>query len=635
MKYRSEIDGLRALAVIPVVFFHAGFSAFEGGFVGVDVFFVISGYLITSLILSEKEGGTFSLMRFYERRARRILPALFLVTAVTLIFALWWALPFQLRDIALSVVAVSLFVSNFHFFFESGYFDVLSEEKPLLHTWSLAVEEQFYVLFPLFLVVFWFLGTRKLFVLVAVAACFSLALAQFGGNLQIQYPYIEDRAAFFAVPNWAFFLTPARAWELLFGVLVAFHLHAKPDTRANETLSVAGLGLILFAVFYFDASTPFPSLYALIPVVGTGLIILFARTDSHVGRFLSLPLFVGIGLISYSAYLWHQPLFAFARIGETDSPQMLSTLALCSFLFAWVSWRYVERPFRDPNLISRRKIFIGSGAATVMSIFVACLIYWNDGFPSRYRPDDRQLVTLDVNALAEYNDQLFNSLRLQDFPDGPERKVMVIGDSFAKDFVNILNESGMMKRIRVSTHTIEANCGNLLPSKNINEYIDPSVANICRHQVRYDSDRVQTLMQEADVILLASAWQEWEARLIGQSLDNISEFTNANLVVVGPKDFGHIRIRPLIGLSADEKRSLTNEANLSARQINQLLKAVVPTHQYIDVLSSACTESRHCPIFTPNEDLISWDGAHLTPEGAAWLGHRLSKMSVLRANLVP
>lgn len=353
MHYRREIDGLRAVAVLPVIAFHAGFSLFKGGYVGVDVFFVISGYLITGLLVGDIEAGRFSLMKFYERRARRILPALFVVMAVTTPLAFAVMLPRQFEDFARSLIAVTLFSSNILFWRESGYFDSVSDEKPLLHTWSLAVEEQFYLLFPLTLLIIWRFGRRGTFLCIAAVAVLSLAFSE---------------VAWRFAPSGNFYLAPSRAWELMSGAMVALAEGERRLQRGRGPLAAAGLAMILAAVFLFDDKIPFPSVYTLLPVGGTALVLLHARPGTAIAQLLSRRELVGIGLISYSAYLWHQPLFAIARIifdRACACGWVMGALALLSLGLAALSWKYVEQPFRTgrpPALPTRRQVFAAAGA---------------------------------------------------------------------------------------------------------------------------------------------------------------------------------------------------------------------------------------------------------------------------------
>ena len=298
MKYRAEIDGLRAVAVIPVILFHAGFEFFSGGFVGVDVFFVISGYLITMILIEDIERNSFNLIEFYERRARRLLPALFFVMLICIPFAFLLMLPDAMKSFSQSLIAVSLFVSNILFWRESGYFATAAEEKPLLHTWSLAVEEQYYLFFPLFLLFAWRFFKERVFGVIFVVAAISLLISEWGWRNS-------------AIAN--FYLAPARAWELLAGSIAALIVQ-KRGVRGNGILSLLGLAAIVIAILIYDSTTPFPSVYTLLPITGCVFLVLFADKQTIAARLLSNKIFVGIGLISYSAYLWHQPLFAFAEL---------------------------------------------------------------------------------------------------------------------------------------------------------------------------------------------------------------------------------------------------------------------------------------------------------------------------------
>lgn len=382
--YRPEIDGLRTLAVVPVVLFHAGFSVFAGGFVGVDVFFVISGYLITTIILRECDQGRFSILRFYERRARRILPALFLVMACSLPLAWWLLFPKYFVDYGESLAATSVFSSNILFWKERGYFGTVAELKPLLHTWSLAVEEQFYIFFPLGVMMLWRFGFRTVGVAIALVAVGSFLLSDILSTRRI-------------AAN--FFLLPSRAWELLAGSLIAMWLlrGRAPSGRIAEIGALLGLGMIAAAIFVLDEHVPFPGRATLLPVVGTVLVILCARPDNLAGRFLGLGPMVGIGLISYSAYLWHQPVFVMARHGSLTAPGMPEMLGLTalSFGLAYLSWKYVETPFRDAERVSRRSIFTGSLAGIAVFCAVGVFIARGGGFDWRFDPQTRAILALD------------------------------------------------------------------------------------------------------------------------------------------------------------------------------------------------------------------------------------------------
>jgi peptidoglycan/LPS O-acetylase OafA/YrhL len=366
IKYRAEIDGLRALAVVPVILFHAGFELFRGGFVGVDVFFVISGYLITTILIEDIEKNRFSFVNFYERRARRILPPLFFVMVVCVPFAWMWMLPSQIKEFSQSFIAVSLFASNILFWRESGYFAAAAEEKPLLHTWSLAVEEQYYLLFPIFLILAWRFGKNRVFWSIVIFAAISLALSEWGWRNQ---------------PSANFYLAPTRAWELFAGTIAAFIVQ-KHGIQANNTLSIIGLSAILFAIFGYDESIPFPSMYALVPVVGVMLLILFAKKETFVAKLLSTKAFVGIGLISYSAYLWHQPLFAFAKIRLFEGPSaiQMALLSLVSMILAFLSWKVIEQPFRNKVRVNRTTIFVISVMGMSLFICLGSYGYYKNGY---------------------------------------------------------------------------------------------------------------------------------------------------------------------------------------------------------------------------------------------------------------
>ncbi|NEX64139.1 acyltransferase family protein [Noviherbaspirillum galbum] len=387
MKYRPEINGLRAIAVMPVILFHAGLSLCRGGFVGVDIFFVISGYLITSLLLAEMESGSFSLASFYERRARRLLPALFTVLLCCLPFAWAWLSPGDLKNFTQSLAAVALFASNLFFWKTSDYFDASAEFKPLLHTWSLAVEEQYYFLFPLLLLLVLRpgkQGRRRLAAIILASILGSLALAQWSALSR---------------PELGFYLLPTRAWELLIGAgtaILAGRASSQPGKRwINELVAWSGLAAIAWAIFFYDGQLPYPSVYTLVPTLGAASIILCAREGTTANRILGSKLLVGIGLVSYSAYLWHQPLFAFARNVSPDFPrwQTYGALVAVTMVLAGLTWKYIETPFRDGKRVRRSSIFALALLGNLAFLAVGLSGHATNGF-ARWKTTDEQLAVL-------------------------------------------------------------------------------------------------------------------------------------------------------------------------------------------------------------------------------------------------
>jgi len=350
LKYRPDIDGLRALAVLPVVLFHADIAGFSGGFVGVDIFFVISGFLITSLLLNELQDNTFSLRRFYIRRARRLFPALVVVVAVTLLAGFFLLLPQALSETARAARRIAVFFSNHLFWSQSHDYwlqNTLSGQ-PLLHTWSLAVEEQFYLLIPgLLLLCFW-LGKKQ-------GQFFSLLLLS--GLLLISL--IVSQWLLGKDPSAAFYLLPSRAWELLSGALLIFIVQRRQSIQLHPlTVQLAGtLGLVLigYSVFFYNKEMPFPGFAALLPCFGTTLII-YAGSQSQiswVNHLLQNRLLVFIGLISYSLYLWHWPVLVLYRSPNWmayDLP-IIPVWLLLGFilLISYASWRWIEQPFRKAS----------------------------------------------------------------------------------------------------------------------------------------------------------------------------------------------------------------------------------------------------------------------------------------------
>ena len=433
MKYRPEIDGLRAIAVIPVILFHASIDLFSGGFVGVDVFFVISGYLITSIILKDLNQGEFSLVSFFERRARRILPALFLVLVVCTPLAWQILLPQDMQDFTRSVAAVSLFSSNILFWHDAGYWESANALNPMMHTWSLAVEEQFYLLYPVFMMMIWRWRKQSIFRILMLIGLGSLFLAQWS---------IEN------APIANYYLLPTRAWELILGAGIAFLASSQVQpfsrfsqyTLARDAMAGLGIFLIAYSTFTFHENLPFPGILALIPTTGAALIILFATQDTLIGRLLSSRVLVGIGLISYSAYLWHQPILAFYRHLSPDSLSMseLVSLIAATTMIAYFSWRFVEKPFRNGAKLNRESIFKPALACTLTFVAIGIAGHKTYGFVDRSKGDVsfRTLQHKIQNNFGLSNSCEGKSTSSPECQTGNNPEILVWGDSYAVHLVH-------------------------------------------------------------------------------------------------------------------------------------------------------------------------------------------------------
>jgi peptidoglycan/LPS O-acetylase OafA/YrhL len=375
LSYRSDIDGLRGIAVLSVLFFHTDVSGFSGGFVGVDIFFVISGFLITSIILKDIHENKFTISRFYERRIRRIFPALFPVIIFTIIVGSYLFDAITFKELGQSVAATTLFSSNILFWHTSGYFAGDSSLKPLLHTWSLAVEEQFYIFFPLAIIfIKAHLKSRYLFWLII------LSLVSFAVSIY----------AVTCHPGAAFYFMPTRAWELLLGSILALDILPKSNSIwQRNILSAIGLGLILYSITFYSENINFPGYTALPPVIGSSLIIYCGNDEKNfsVKKILSIKPLVFIGLISYSLYLWHWTFVSFSKylLFRSFNIYEKTFIIIASLVIATLSWKYIEKPFRaqTPLIKEQHKLFITAGSLLFIISCSGLLIYHFNGIGIR------------------------------------------------------------------------------------------------------------------------------------------------------------------------------------------------------------------------------------------------------------
>ena len=393
LTYRPEIDGLRAIAVSAVIFYHAqisilGHQPFKGGFIGADIFFVISGYLITSIILKELiTTGTFSFRNFYQRRIRRIIPAILFVMLASSFFAWIYLLPNSLIDFSKSIIYSLFFSSNFYFHTSGQEYGALSGLlKPFLHTWSLSVEEQFYILFPVILLITFKYVKKYIIHVLIIGFLISLGLADWSSR---NYPSIS------------FYYLHTRMWELIAGSILAYFEIQLGHRSNNQTLKIIlpgfGLLLIIFNIIFFKTYFPHPSIYTLPSIIGVCLIIWFSHKDEFVTKILSSKLFVGVGLISYSLYLWHYPVFAFARITEFVEGGLGEKVlvGIVTLILSIISFYLVERPARNSKYKFRYVILSIIFFFIILATFSLKIIYKN-GFENRVK--DKNLLISNYDS---------------------------------------------------------------------------------------------------------------------------------------------------------------------------------------------------------------------------------------------
>lgn len=496
--FRSDISGLRAVAVLSVVFFHCGISFLPGGFAGVDVFFVISGFLITSIILRDIDAERFSFVAFYERRVKRLLPAALVVTLSSLAIAYLLLVPEQYENLAKSAIYTTFFAANFFFYNNSGYFDQAAEESPLLHMWSLGVEEQFYFVFPLVFSLFLIFFKRPIaFKLLALVFIVSFSACIYFGTKDSHF---------------TFYMLPTRAWELGVGSLLAISSRNRSDFRLGPHLSLLGLLLILLSFLFLSEELVYPGYWAVIPVVGTALILCFGSSSGVVGRLLSLASMQFIGKISYSAYLWHWPIIVFYRAyvsGRSFSVTEVVLLVIISFLFGWLSWRFVEERFRYLNV--RTPVVI---AAVVFSsgIVVAssAAIVFSKGFEGRVSDFSTEIT--DIKAMWEWS-----CIETKIVPGGgpscvigvpwdkASKKGVVWGDSHSEHFAAVLHSVAQDRGISLVVGP--RSCPPYLNGDDVN-YIRsdrPRFTEICTYKQRSMIQWINN-SEDIDVVIMAAAW---------------------------------------------------------------------------------------------------------------------------------
>ena len=495
-----------------VVNYHAFPDAMPGGFIGVDVFFVISGFLITGIITREMGLGRFSLVEFYNRRIRRIFPALIVVLCVTLVLGWFWMLPSAFTQLGSDTFASTAFLANIALLLQSGYFDVESGRKPLLHLWSLGIEEQFYLLWPLLLM----LAVRLRLSIVAVAAVlgvgsFLLNVALIGSN-----------------PVATFYLPFTRAFELLVGaVLACGWIAVDHSSTASRRRALAGVALIVAAAAVLDSGRTFPGWWALLPVAGTALLL--SAPAAWVNRVvLASPAMVWIGLISYPLYLWHWPLLVFGATVKFGPLTLVERelILLASALLAWATYRFVETPFRFGRP-SRRKMF-SLGAGMAMVAVAGAAVVWGRGYDFRLPPEIRAMASVQTESSKwRFRECLLDLSRETDFAESCVERdrrplVLVWGDSTAGALLPGLRQAQQERGFGIAQLT-SSSC---IPALNADI---PGVPN-CRAM----NDKVLAMVRQIkpDVVLLHGTWEKHLDNL-AQTVTALKQETNARIVVLG------------------------------------------------------------------------------------------------------
>ena len=589
MNYRRDIDGLRAIAILPVIFFHAGFNNFDYGYLGVDIFFVISGFLITSFIVNDLKLEKFKVLNFFDRRARRILPGLVFIMIASIPPALVYMQPDDLENFGQSLFATSLFSNNILLYLTSGYWDIASEFKPLLHTWSLSVEEQYYVVFPFLMILIWKLKSFwlmfLLFLFFSIISFFYYYFGSFGNES------IESRASFL--------LLFGRAWQILLGAigaLISLKVITKIDTVKKfykEFICLLGISLILLSMFH---SLIFELNQIYLPVlasIGTLLLLVFSNQNLIATALLRSKLFVWIGLISYSLYLWHQPIFAFARIRSFDEPSFVSMILLILFLIPLATLSFkLERFFKNPKNVNNR-IFYSS---LIVSLIIICsaglTFHFSNGFYKNY--NELTAPYLVEDKFYDNDGYIVDAFKFQDLEfSGNKKNLIIYGDSFARDFINMGRSNDYFKNYEFTIRPYN-----------------------CFNKQNYTDEEKFNLIKEGDLIIISYRILPSEAskRCFKNKISYL-EKNKIDFLVIGTKDFGYNINRPLKDKIYDFKGKPSEEI----LEFNDFLKNNVPNEKFIDLLNLISSEDG-VPLFTDDNKLMSIDRAHLTYFGAKEVG---------------
>ena len=638
--YRPEIDGLRAIAVFAVIFYHLEFSILgniilKGGFIGVDIFFVISGYLISAIILKELETkGSFSFLNFYERRARRLLPVLFFVICATIPFAYFYLISASIIDYSKSILYSIFFTSNFYFLLTKQlYADVSSLLKPFLHTWSLSVEEQFYIILPIIIVISYKFIKKNLFILLIFLTLFS-----FFSSIVLESIH----------PSLSFYLIFSRGWELLFGVILSI-LENKYGRQKYQKFSnffiLLGFLLLFQSLFFFHKNMSHISFYLLFPIIGTSLIIWYSNNNNFFTKILSSKIFVGLGLISYSLYLWHYPIFAFARIGNyfQNNFIFISLIILITIILSILSYFYIEKPFRNKEKISF-KIFINF--IVIFFIFILSFIFlsFNEkGFYKRYIEVDNYIYdnSYFLHQWRKYEDEIGTPK----FEDLKKVNILIVGDSNGRDLFNAINlNKDLFPKYEFSFYRDQISDFFEFINLKENKEFRLKIENFFDISIQYN-------LKNADFIILSYEWNDSYLESLETSILHVD---NKNKIIITgntphfPTYIHDIHSFTIVDKFVfDNKRLPNNKEKINLEKLyyqkndkhfldlNNRIKEISDKYNitYLEKNDYICEKiKKRCDFFTESNNKIYWDSGHYTLEGAKYLGKKIYEKKWLSIN---
>lgn len=619
--YRGDIDGLRAIAVISVMLYHFAVWPFTGGFVGVDVFFVISGYLITGGILKDDSHHDFSFSDFYIRRARRLFPALLFTIVTSYIISFFYFSPIDFEKMSGSTVFALSGISNIFFWMSADYFDSASILKPLLHTWSLSVELQFYLVWPLMLLILAKFG-RKVVAIGAVIITFSgFALSLYAIN--------NDSTG-------AYYLTQYRFYEFAAGGLTFLFRRSSyfnKIERAHFTLFALGIALVVYSVFAYSTKTIFPGVSALIPVIGSMLIIM-SGDKTILAKVLSLRPVRYIGEISYSLYLVHWPVVVFSQyilVREFSGPGGL-LLVLVSLVIAIPMHRYIEKPLRNPRAFKiSGPAFCLACSTVAIVVMVPSASSWADkGWVWRLPEQIQKINDFDLTSMQKYVGSTENTLKSRKgFSHNGKPRLLIIGDSQSADISNIMNESGMLASFDAVTRSINTRCRAIFVNSSERDYYLhkenggtialPQFIPMCDAQMDALADKA--LLKDADVVFIAMKWRDESLPKMHEAVNLIRSNSKARIFLFGNKNLKKSSVE--LANNFGRLKGLNRYAALfheeSSDKINDAL-ASTESVKFIDMMKLTCPKEDYCNVLTPNLMPIFFDQVHLTPEGARYFG---------------